>query len=290
MDIELEAEQDAAGAITAQGGETTAHSITTDVPPRVKTAAERVAEAFSSLRAPESTTLPSNFEIIQELAIGLKQQARKRSYWIMLLAFLIMAIGISCFIILSYVSDNVAITAICIICGVFSMMASFVVFFSAIIDRGIHSRLPARVAQGPIRYVMRIEGDQWKRFLTYFYSTDGGPSGFHGWWNCCGRGRQHYQRLLMRGHGHIVLGSLGFMIDELFCTTYAYHVVLNLEFLWVKSVPNEPIADLVMRVWLCRSVYNRRWGPPTPFKVDIFLASQIPSHEIPSIAKYVAIR
>ncbi|CAF3816700.1 unnamed protein product [Rotaria magnacalcarata] len=43
---------------------------------------------------------------------------------------------------------------------------------------------------------------------------------------------------------------------------------------------NELIVDKVIRVWLCRRLYDSRW-PPTPFKVDFFLPPQIPDYEIP---------
>ena len=98
----------------------------------------------------------------------------------------------------------------------------------------------------------------------------------------------------MRGYGHVVFGSLGLMIDELYCTLYSGHVVIDVQLLPVQSVTNEssnePVVDIMMRVWLCRRFYNARWGPPTPFKLDIFLASEVPASEIRNIIHYVACR
>lgn len=174
------------------------------------------------------------------------------------------------------------------------IIASFLIFLAGIIILCIHSKLPDIVARGPIRYVMRIEGDQWKRFLTYFYSAIGRPSGHRGWWYFCKGNGKRYQRLLLRNYGYIVLGSDGFMVDELFCTTYDRHVVLNVELLpkiGLKSEnSNEIIIDTVLRIVLCRRVYNSRWGPPTPFKIDIFLPSELPSYEVPGIVRCVALR
>ncbi|CAF4226479.1 unnamed protein product [Rotaria magnacalcarata] len=102
----------------------------------------------------------------------------------------------------------------------------------------------------------------------------------------------HYKRSIQRGYGYIVLGSSGFMIDDLFCTSYPFFVVINIEMLSIVSADrdnnNELIVDKVIRVWLCRRLYDSRW-PPTPFKVDFFLPPQIPDYEIPGIIKLIAL-
>ncbi|CAF4404917.1 unnamed protein product [Rotaria socialis] len=104
---------------------------------------------------------------------------------------------------------------------------------------------------------------------------------------CC-----HYKRSIQRGYGYIVLGSNGFMIDDLFCASYLGFVVINIEMLSIVSADsnndNELIVDKVIRVWLCRRFYASRW-PPTPFKVDFFLPPQIPDYEIPGIIKIIAL-
>ena len=155
------------------------------------------------------------------------------------------------------------------------------------------SRQSRTVARGTIHYVMRIDGEQWKRFVNYFYKTAVRPCGDR-CWCCCGQQHQQlYQSLLQRNSGHIVFGSLGFIVDEFFCTTYDAHVVLNVELLPMITDTNDQsqvIQDIVMRVWMCRRVYIRRYGRPIPFKIDIFLASGLPPYEIPNIVQYVAIR
>lgn len=282
MNIDLEARQDAFNS--------TAQLSVTGAPPRVKTASERVAEAFASLNPPTTTNLPSNYEIIQALARALERQFRIRSYWIMFLAGLCLVLSIACFVIVSY-SFNSTVSGVSGICGGIFMLGVWLFFVGSLVIRFSHSRRPQTVAQGSVRYVMRIDGEQWRRFVTYFCSTDGRPSGVRGWWFCCQPGGRRYQRLLQRNHGYIVFGSLGFMVDELFCTTYSRHIVLNVELLPMIGGANDEngmTVDKVMRVWLCRRVYNARSGPPIPFKVDICLAAELPSYEIPGIVKYVA--
>ncbi|CAF4040460.1 unnamed protein product [Rotaria sp. Silwood1] len=150
---------------------------------------------------------------------------------------------------------------------------------------------PSIVAAGFIRYAIRIEGEEWVRFVNYFFSSTGRPSRARGWWFCWGRYGLHYKHSMQRGYGYIILGSLGLMIDDLFCTTYNRHIVINVEMLNVESSRNdnnnELIVDKMIRVWLCRRVYDSRW-PPTPFKVDFFLPSQIPAYEIPGIMNFIA--
>jgi hypothetical protein len=294
MDIDFEAGQETIPLNTLQRKETASQSLTTDAHPRIKTAAERVAEAFSSLNPPVTTPLPSNSEIIKELVLGLKRQYDKQYYWMMLLAFVFIVVGIICFIILGYASYNSTINAICITFGLTLVLGSLILFVFALVIRCSYSRQPEKVARGPIRYVIRIEGDQWKRFITYFYSASGRPSGVYGWWFCCKGCGQHYQRLLLRNYGHVVFSSLGFMVDELYCITYDEYVVLNVELLQMiegtNEDSNEPIVDMVMRVWLRPRVENRNGRRPPPFKIDIFLASELPSYVIPGIVNCVAIR
>ncbi|CAF1141610.1 unnamed protein product [Rotaria sordida] len=68
---------------------------------------------------------------------------------------------------------------------------------------------PSIVAAGFIRYAIRIEGEEWLRFVNYFFSSTGRPSRARGWWFCWGHYGLHYKHSIQRGYGYIILGSLG---------------------------------------------------------------------------------
>ena len=275
MDTDLEAAQNLLNLNAVQSEESTPQLLATD-------ASTRITAAL--LNPPVTANIPSNYEIIQELVRALEQQNRIYSYRMMLPALLLIVGGIICFI--GSHGHNDTSFIVWIIFGSIFTIASLVLFVIALMMG--FSREPKTVAQGSIRYVMRINGEQWKRFVTYFYGT-----AVRCGWLCGQQHRKRYQRLLQRNHGHIVFGSLGFMVDELFCTTYDTFIVLNVELLpMIASTnnENEAIPDIVMRVWLCQRVYNARYGPPIPFKIDIFLASELPPYEIPRIVSYVTMR
>lgn len=290
MDTDLEAAQNLLNLNAVQSEKSTPQLLATDASARITAASERVTEAFASLNPPVTDNLPSNYEIIQELVHALERQYRIRSYSIMPSALLLIVGGIICFFIGNYVLE-VTSFVVWIIFGSIFAFTGLVLFGFALMK--LFSREPQTVAQGSVRYVMRINGEQWKRFVTYFYRTAVRPCGVRCWWFCGQQHRQRYQRLLQRNHGHIVFGSLGFMVDELFCTTYDTHTVLNVELLSMiasTNNENEVIPDRVMRVWLRRRVYNAQWGTHIPFPIDIFLASELPSYEIPNIVSCVAMR
>lgn len=294
MNTDLEAAQSLLNRNAVQSEESTSQSLATNTngSATTTTAAEGVTEAFALLNLPVVANLPSNNEIIQQLVVALKQQNRIRSCWIMIPALLTIVGGVICFIGTSIESHAHEVTPFIIWTAFGSIFTFTALILFAFGLKMRFSRQPQTVAQGPIRYVMRIDGEQWKRFVTYFCSTVEGPYGVR--CRCCCRQQrqQRYQRLLQRNYGHIVFGSLGFMVDELYCTTYDAHVVLNVEVLSKIGDPNnqgEVIPDIVMRVWLCQRVYNARYGQPIPFKIDIFLASRLPAYEIPSIVSYVVI-
>jgi len=301
MDIDVEAAQSVSNESPSSGIPVNdleaVIPLTSDGPLPMKTAAQRVAEHFSTLSsavAAAVTALPSNVEIIRELGFALDRNLRQRSCRIFLVMFICLAVAISLFIISGEIGleSNTAVFVVCISLGLAFLFAAFGALFMALTVQS-QRRRPTIVAQGHIRYTIRIEGEQWARFLAYFYSAKGRPSRARGWWFCCGRGGSRYQRLLQRGYGHFILGSLGLIVDELFCTTYDHHIVLQVELLPVANgVIREdgvPIIDTMVRVWLCRRLYDSRW-PPTPFKVDFFLPPQIPSYEIPGILKFIKMR
>ncbi|CAF3846686.1 unnamed protein product [Rotaria sp. Silwood1] len=75
------------------------------------------------------------------------------------------------------------------------------------------------ILRNNVRYLIKLEGEQWISYVNYLYGPD--RAGFThlgavgAFTFCCCR-RPHYQQLIERGYGYIVLCKHGFLLDEMF--------------------------------------------------------------------------
>ncbi len=82
-----------------------------------------------------------------------------------------------------------------------------------------------------MRFVIKLEGEQWTQYVNYLYGpnrtglTGGGPIGALTF--CCCRS-PHYRQLIERGYGCIVVCENGFLLDEMFCVIRNHtHVIMK---------------------------------------------------------------
>ncbi|CAF3878884.1 unnamed protein product [Rotaria sp. Silwood1] len=270
-------------------GENTEH---TSVPR--KTAAERVAEQFAPIIMNVTAAATIDFsksEIIQDVACRLDRRYCQRVYVSLTVTLLCLVLCIISFLLMRQAEYESSTFTVFTIAGALTVMLTFgTCIFSC--TRYCSRVRPKFAREGHIRYTMRIDGEQWIRFVKYFFSRKGRPSRARGWWFCCGPYGSHYKQSIERGYGYIILTSTGLMIDDLFCASYGEHIAIKVELLRFVSSHNDSsnqlTVDKMVRVWLCRRTYDSRC-PPTPFKVDFFIPWQIPDYEVPGMVNFIAL-
>lgn len=87
------------------------------------------------------------------------------------------------------------------------------------------------ILRSNIRYLIKLEGEQWISYVNYLYGPDRASFMYLGavgaFTFCCCR-RPHYQQLIERGYGYIVLCKDGFLLDEMFSVVRNdTHVILK---------------------------------------------------------------
>jgi hypothetical protein len=96
-----------------------------------------------------------------------------------------------------------------------------------------------------VRCVVKLEGDQWVRYVSYLYGSSrincqylGAVGGMS---FCCRQ--SHYRRLIERGYGYIVFCQQGIILDEMF------HIVRNQPHMILKV---EFVMSMCLRIHLLR--------------------------------------
>ena len=135
-----------------------------------------------------------------------------------------------------------------------------------------------RVAKGGIRYMIRLEGDQWSRYVQHLLVDS--PRKMK---------KETPKRLLARGYGHVLLGPEGFFLDALLGATYENLMAVRTE---VIRAPNG--IDMMLRLWFCQRVVpvaRNRTAPMNmnndPLKFDIFLPPTMPTERVTSIINFI---
>jgi hypothetical protein len=150
--------------------------------------------------------------------------------------------------------------------------------FCIVYAQSISSR--KRVAMGGIRYMIRLEGDQWSRYVEHIYSES--PRRMK---------RSAPQRLLARGYGHILFGPQGFFLDALLGMEYKNITAVRTE---VIRAPNG--IDMMLRAWFCKRLVVVRVRDNSnvkvnndPFKFDIFLPPNMPTEVLSSLSDFITL-
>jgi len=135
-----------------------------------------------------------------------------------------------------------------------------------------------KVAKGGIRYMIRLEGDQWSRYVEHINADS--PRRMK---------RAVPQRLLARGYGHILFGPQGFCLDALLAMEYKNIMDVRTE---VIRAPNG--IDMMLRAWFCRRLVVVRTNSNVnvnndPFKFDIFLPPNMSTELLSSISNFITL-
>jgi hypothetical protein len=133
-----------------------------------------------------------------------------------------------------------------------------------------------KVANGGIRYMIRLEGDQWSRYIEHIYADSRRKMK-----------KATPQRLLARGYGHILLGQQGFFLDALLGVEYNNIMPMRTE---VIRAPNG--IDMMLRAWFIGRPVAFGTNPNVkvnnePFKFDIFLPPNMSTEVLSSITNFI---
>lgn len=136
-----------------------------------------------------------------------------------------------------------------------------------------------KIVQSGIRYMIRLEGDQWSRYVQHI---DNEPDRI--------KSKSLTQKLLSRGYGHVLIAPEGFYLDAMVAMQYDNIMILRTE---VIRAPNN--IDMILRAWFCRRtvVVAVQNGHPVgnmnndPFKFDIFLPSTMSTDLLTSITNFM---
>jgi hypothetical protein len=88
--------------------------------------------------------------------------------------------------------------------------------------------------QSNVRYGVKLEGDQWIRYVNYLYGPDSVCLRYLGTIGavtfCCYR-EPHYQKLIERAYEYIVFCQSGFILDEMYSILRNDpHVILKVKY------------------------------------------------------------
>jgi hypothetical protein len=147
-----------------------------------------------------------------------------------------------------------------------------------------------------VRFVVKLEGTKWTRYVDYLYGTNGGGFlylGAIGGMSFCCR-KSHYKKLIARGYGYIIFCQQGFILDEI------YHIVRNEPHFILKVVY---IMGTGLRVYVVRSdgtyTVHRSWSEETrraaglnainqqTVPLDIYLPDTLPERSVILLALQV---
>jgi len=92
--------------------------------------------------------------------------------------------------------------------------------------------------------------------------------------------------LRQRGFGHVILSSSGFIIDEIYCISYATFAVYNAELL--NTIRQNGIRDSIICVLMTNRTHQAKHGTMVIFHGDIFLPPQISPDELTNIIKFIS--
>lgn len=136
-----------------------------------------------------------------------------------------------------------------------------------------------RIIQTGIRYMIRLEGDQWSRYVQHIQTESKGKMS-----------KSSMKQLSSRDYGHILIGAEGFFLDGMLAMQYENIVIVRTEIIQASNQ-----IDMMLRVWFCRRVVVIRTqngqtvGNPNndPFKFDIFLPTNMSTELLSSITDFM---
>ena len=267
---------------------------------------QHVAVNIDDRFGPSCATVLSDAEIVNNIIVASKQNDRRQ--WLYLFYGCIPILVITCLIWIIWASikcssdDNWKIdcetpntlyySGIALACLTGIILLWALGYGSSRYSNG--SRYEA--LRSNVRFVIKLEGTKWTRYVDYLYGNSAG--GFHflgrigGMSFCCRK--SHYQRLTERGYGYIVLCQRGFILDEM------YHIIRNEPHVILKAVY---VRNLGLRVYLVRKdgtyTVHRSWSEErrrvaafqaidqqtVPF--DIYLPDNLPERALMLLALQV---
>ncbi|CAF1192988.1 unnamed protein product [Adineta ricciae] len=136
-----------------------------------------------------------------------------------------------------------------------------------------------RIIEAGICYMIRLEGDQWSRYVQHIQIESKGNMS-----------KSSVRQLLSRKCGHILIGIEGFFLDGMLSMQYENIVIVRTE---IVQASNQ--IDMMLRVWFCRRLVmvptrnGRVVGNPNndPFKFDIFLPTDMSTELLSSITDFM---
>lgn len=134
-------------------------------------------------------------------------------------------------------------------------------------------------------YTIRIEGDQWDRYLTYFFQADHKPVTYY---SCIAMSKKRIDELRQRGYGHVIIGSSGMMIDEIYFISYGAIYVLGAELL--RTTDENGVEDSMIRVQMTNRLQNESRASGQIFHVDVFVPPHMPADERTNIVDFLSVR
>ncbi|CAF1215133.1 unnamed protein product [Adineta steineri] len=100
--------------------------------------------------------------------------------------------------------------------------------------------------QSNVRLLIKLEGDQWVRYVEYLYGSNRAGFGYFGVIGAmtfCLCRKPHYKKLIARGYGYIVLCEQGFILDEMtFVVRNQTHIILTVTY----------VTNMGLRVYLLK--------------------------------------
>jgi hypothetical protein len=195
--------------------------LTPPRPPALTVADLHQSLGPNSTRVIGGTTADADAEVLRNIVLVIKSDERRRLCWRLLLLFSLFPIT-------------------------FSWMLAFYMYYAQRMS-GIEE-----LAKGGIRHMIRLEGDQWSRYV-----------------------------------GHLLLAPQGFLLDALLGMNYKNITVVHTE---VIGAPNG--VDLMLRAWFRKRIVvittdesiNMKNGP---LKFDIFLPPQMSTEHITSLSNLI---
>ena len=188
-------------------------------------------------------------KIIQNILLMVKKHERRRMWWLILLGLLL-----------------APCTYFLLICVPFCMYKYGMSKLNRIVESGI-------------RYMIRLEGEQWSRYVQHIQKESKGKMN-----------KSIIKELVSRGYGHILLGIEGFFLDAMLSMQYENIIIERTE---IIQAPNN--IDMILRLWFCRRLVVIRTanGHTTgnmnddPFKFDLFLPSSMSTELLNSIVNFL---
>jgi hypothetical protein len=219
--------------------------LTPPRPPALTVADLHQSLGPNSTRVIGGTTADADAEVLRNIVLVIKSDERRRLCWRLLLLFSLFPIT-------------------------FSWMLAFYMYYAQRMS-GIEE-----LAKGGIRHMIRLEGDQWSRYVGHIFTDS--PRQMR---------KASTKWLLARGYGHLLLAPQGFLLDALLGMNYKNITVVHTE---VIGAPNG--VDLMLRAWFRKRIVvittdesiNMKNGP---LKFDIFLPPQMSTEHITSLSNLI---